>query len=57
MQEVHVDTLDDGELGYAFDLIKSERSPIFDVLNGEMSNSLCKFIPEYLKFIYNKYLR
>ena len=53
-QEVPVPPLDDGELGYAFGLVRSKRSPGFDGLNGEMCKSLWKFIPEYLEAIYNK---
>ncbi len=52
--EVPVPPLDEGELGYAFGLVRCKRSPGFDGLNGEMCKSMWKFIPEYLEAIYNK---
>lgn len=53
-QEVPVPPIDAEELGYAFGLVRSRKSPGIDGLNGEMCKCLWIFIPEYLEAIYDR---
>ncbi|KAL7724034.1 hypothetical protein ACLKA6_003250 [Drosophila palustris] len=46
---VAADSLREGELGLAFSMLKSRKSPGMDGFTGEMCNSVWNSIPEYMK--------
>jgi len=48
------DPLREGELGVAFSMLKSRKSPGADGFTGEMCKSVWKSIPDYLKELYGR---
>ncbi|KAM8701632.1 hypothetical protein ACLKA7_005239, partial [Drosophila subpalustris] len=51
---VAADPLREGELGLAFSMLKSRKSPGMDGFTGEMCKSVWNSIPEYMKELYER---